>query len=421
MLHNHNETTPADSEHSAARISSSTVPGFSADSAAPPDRLPLNGVTEEQQDLAPAITQQIRRGIQQRLQAVSVCLNLLVGGKTLPEHLEPLVLGAVGQELSRRLTALGPNTLRRIPWTWLCSSDLLLSPRGQITVYDHCLSLPQGLEQLRVSAAWVRSHLFPDWSVSSGSCRRTVLLHSGYNGSTWAASEFLANSLGIPLVQGRDMVSDRGTLRHLFSPKGHHERPSSVETLVRRIDDELLDPNCFRPDSLVGIPGLIRCWKAGQVQLLSPPGTGLAGLRSFGRMIPAMITSLLGETPLLPAVQSLDLTDPPQLASLLKNPQQWLIRTNNPEHPARPMTASSTNRGDWDTRIAAIRRNPEQWTARPVSAEAATGLRIRVFSSGGAALRLLPAALATPPGPDGGVPLAAGSPRCIRLREAIPV
>lgn len=109
-----------------------------------------------------------------------------------------------------------------------------------------------------------------------------------------------------------------------------------VHTIVRRVDDDLLDPNCFRPDSLVRAPGLCKAWSNGTVNLVNPPGSCIANIRSFVSLVPAMIREHLDEEPELEIAASEECSSADAMRGLTKDPAQFAVRTNDPMHPARP-------------------------------------------------------------------------------------
>ncbi len=408
MLHHAPEPVSASSAAAPAQKCRSAQPVFSA-AAAIADYFP-HTIRRFQTvpEIQPAdIHGRISAGLLQRFHAVSICLDRLLSGQSLPLRLQRLTSGAAGAELCRKLQPLQGETSARQHWSWFASTDLRIDPHGSITVLDQSCSLPNGLELLQPqtsAAAWVRHHLFPDRTGLPQRRQETVLLDSGCSGRTWSASQFLADCLQIPVVNGRDLAFDRGTLYRIG--RMNSGGPSTrISTVIRRIEDDCLDPNCLRADSLLGVPGLIRGWNTGAVQLLSPPGSGLAEQRHFGRLVPEMVRSLLGETPLLESAESLDLTDRSQFQHLLNHSDSYLIRTNDPAHPRRPLNGKEAHPLDWQEALCAIRRNPFQWTARPLLDESAKGLSIRVFSSQSTCQRLLPVALTTQTGPDGGIPL----------------
>jgi uncharacterized circularly permuted ATP-grasp superfamily protein len=193
--------------------------------------------------------------------------------------------------------------------------------------------------------------------------------------------------------------------------------PVRVSTIVRRIDDDLLDPNCLRPDSLVGLPGLIRAWKQGLVNVISPPGISVANSRTFGKLIPRMIREFLGEEPELPSATVLECEDPETLKHVLNNLKDYAIRTNDPLHPARPFFGRTGMAVEFANLLHRLRSNPAAYVARPLLDESNdVGLNLRVFATSGRSIRLLPIAIGRRCQPDGGAPLSIGT-----NEEVIPV
>ncbi len=190
--------------------------------------------------------------------------------------------------------------------------------------------------------------------------------------------------------------------------------------IVRRIDDDLLDPNCLRPDSLIGVPGLVRAWKRGLVSVVSPPGSRVSNCRSFGMLIPQMIRELLGESPVLDSAEVLECSDPVALNLVLRCCDCFAIRTNDPQHPARPFFGDSAGAAEFSAMRNSLTRNPSAFVARrllPAGSSQPAGQSLRVFASHSRGFRLLRAGLARPCQPDGGAPQAVDPCGQVRLFE----
>ena len=120
------------------------------------------------------------------------------------------------------------------------------------------------------------------------------MLTPGQHNSAYFEHAFLAQQMGVELVEGARPVR-QGRLRL----HAHHQRPQRVDVIYRRIDDAFLDPLAFRPDSLLGVPGLLAAYRAGNVALANAIGTGVADDKSIYPYVPEMIRFYLGEEPLL--------------------------------------------------------------------------------------------------------------------------
>jgi uncharacterized circularly permuted ATP-grasp superfamily protein len=121
-----------------------------------------------------------------------------------------------------------------------------------------------------------------------------VLLTPGYYNSAYFEHAFLAQQMGIELVEGPDLFVDNNTV-FMRTTQG----PQRVDVIYRRIDDDFLDPLAFRPDSMLGVPGLLSAYRAGRVTLANAIGTGVADDKSMYPHVPEMIRFYMGEEPIL--------------------------------------------------------------------------------------------------------------------------
>lgn len=126
-----------------------------------------------------------------------------------------------------------------------------------------------------------------------------VVLTPGMYNSAYYEHSFLALSMGIPLVEGRDLFVDRNQvfMRTIYGPR-------RVDVIYRRIDDPFLDPLAYNPDSLLGIPGIMGAYREGNVTLLNAPGTGAADDKAVYSYVPDIIKYYLGEEPILKNVHT---------------------------------------------------------------------------------------------------------------------
>src|SRR3989440_12778675 len=124
-----------------------------------------------------------------------------------------------------------------------------------------------------------------------------VLLTPGVHNSAYFEHSFLARSMGIEIVEGRDLVAQGGKV-FMRTTKGHQQ----VDVIYRRINDDFLDPQVFRKDSGLGVPGLVEAYRDGNVSLANSIGTGIADDKAVYHFVPKMIRYYLNETALLPNV-----------------------------------------------------------------------------------------------------------------------
>src|SRR3989442_1717259 len=139
-----------------------------------------------------------------------------------------------------------------------------------------------------------------------------VLLTPGHYNSAYFEHAFLAQQMGIELVEGADLVVINNTV-FMRTTQG----PQKVDVIYRRIDDDFLDPLAFRPDSMLGVPGLLSAYRAGRVTLANAIGTGVADDKSMYPYVPEMIRFYLGEEPLIRNVPTYLLRDDEDRAYVL--------------------------------------------------------------------------------------------------------
>jgi len=205
-------------------------------------------------------------------------------------------------------------------WAHICGSDLVRDKDGTMYVLEDNLRVPSGVSYMienRQVMKRVFPELFDDQSIlpvhdyparlfemlSSISPRRTskpqiVVLTPGIYNSAYFEHAYLAQQMGAELVEGRDLFVDDDDIVYMRTISG----PSRVDVIYRRIDDLFLDPEAFNKDSMLGVPGLIRAWKAGKVALANAPGAGVADDKVVYAYVPEMIRYYLNEDALLPNV-----------------------------------------------------------------------------------------------------------------------
>ena len=257
----------------------------------------------------------IERGVQQRAKLLELALADIYGPQTLLRDalLPPSLVFAHPQYL-RPVHGLWPRGGTHLH---IAAFDLARTPNGGFTVLAQRLQAPSGLGYLlenrliigpqfhdefvalRVQrlASTFRSLLDGLMRASpAGERSRIVLLTPGPLNETYFEQVFLARYLGITLVEGSDLTV-RGTRLYLKTLHGLER----VHVLLRRVDDEFLDPLELRPDSALGVPGLLQCLRAGELVMANAPGAGFLESPGLSAFWPAVAQRLLGEDLLLPA------------------------------------------------------------------------------------------------------------------------
>jgi uncharacterized circularly permuted ATP-grasp superfamily protein len=148
-----------------------------------------------------------------------------------------------------------------------------------------------------------------------------VLLTPGVYNSAYYEHSFLADKLGVELVEGRDLFVKNNTV-YMRTTQG----PQRVDVIYRRIDDDFLDPLAFRPDSALGVPGIMSAYQAGNVTLANAVGTGVADDKAVYSYMPAIIKFYLGEEPLLKNVPTWRCREPDHLSYVLDHLDELVVK-----------------------------------------------------------------------------------------------
>src|SRR3979490_1144443 len=151
-----------------------------------------------------------------------------------------------------------------------------------------------------------------------------VLLTPGVYNSAYFEHSFLARSMGIEIVEGRDLVAQGGKV-FMRTTKG----PKQVDVIYRRINDDFLDPQVFRKDSGLGVPGLVEAYRDGNVSLANSIGTGIADDKAVYHFVPKMIRYYLSEDPILPNVPTYLATVKEDLSYILDHISELVIKAVN--------------------------------------------------------------------------------------------
>jgi uncharacterized circularly permuted ATP-grasp superfamily protein len=187
-----------------------------------------------------------------------------------------------------------------------------------------------------------------------------VLLSPGIYNSAYFEHTFLAQRMGIELVEGRDLVVDGN--RVLMRTTRGLER---VDVIYRRIDDDFLDPLTFRPDSALGVPGLVNVYRAGQVALANSIGTGIADDKGVYPFVPDMIRYYLKQDPILPNVETYRPLAPSHLSHILANLERLVVKTVNESGGYGMLIGPASTVAQRDEFRARLKAQPRDFIAQP--------------------------------------------------------
>src|SRR5438128_2554289 len=274
-------------------------------------------------DLVPRIVsaaewRDIERGLKQRIHALNAFIDDVYHDQKIIK--DRVVPGDILQSArSFRSQCIGMKPPRGI-WCHVTGTDLVRDRDGQIYVLEDNLRCPSGVSYVLENRHLMKS-LFPEVFAASrirpvsnypirlrdmleylapdgvGS-PRIVLLTPGVYNSAYFEHSFLAQQMGVELVEGGDLIVSDG---YVWMRTSHgFER---VDVIYLRIDDDFLDPEAFNPESMLGVPGLMEVYKAGNVSLANAPGTGVADDKVVYAYVPRIIKYYLDQEAILPNVQ----------------------------------------------------------------------------------------------------------------------
>jgi uncharacterized circularly permuted ATP-grasp superfamily protein len=190
-----------------------------------------------------------------------------------------------------------------------------------------------------------------------------VLLTPGMHNSAYFEHAFLSQQMGIELVEGQDLfVQDNNV--YMRTTRG----PKRVDVIYRRIDDDFIDPLAFRPDSQLGVPGLLSVYRAGRVTLANAVGTGIADDKSIYAYVPDMIDFYLGEKPILSNVPTFRCRQADDLAYVLAHLPELVVKEVHGAGGYGMLVGPAASRREIDAFADQVRGNPTNYIAQPTLA-----------------------------------------------------
>jgi len=190
-----------------------------------------------------------------------------------------------------------------------------------------------------------------------------VLLTPGAYNSAYFEHTFLAQQMGVELVEGRDLFVKDETV-HMRTTQG----PQRVDVIYRRLDDDFLDPLAFRKDSMLGVPGLLTAYRAGNVTLANAIGTGVADDKSIYPYVPEMIRFYLGEEPILNNVPTYMLRKPDDLKYVLDHLPELVVKEVHGAGGYGMLVGPASTTGQIEAFRQRIIAAPEKYIAQPTLA-----------------------------------------------------
>ncbi|HET7776368.1 MAG TPA: circularly permuted type 2 ATP-grasp protein, partial [Azospira sp.] len=190
-----------------------------------------------------------------------------------------------------------------------------------------------------------------------------VVLTPGAYNSAYFEHTFLAQQMGVELVEGRDLFVDNDTV-YMRTTQG----PQRVDVIYRRIDDDFIDPQVFRADSMLGVPGILQAYRAGKVTLANAVGTGVADDKSIYPYVPEMVRFYLGEEPILNNVPTYMCRKPDDLAYTLAHLPELVVKEVHGAGGYGMLVGPAASSGEIEDFRRRLMASPEKYIAQPTLA-----------------------------------------------------
>jgi uncharacterized circularly permuted ATP-grasp superfamily protein len=188
-----------------------------------------------------------------------------------------------------------------------------------------------------------------------------VILTPGIYNSAYFEHAYLAQQMGCELVEGRDLVVLDDDCVYMRNVEGL----SRVDVIYRRIDDLFMDPEAFNPDSLLGVPGLLRAWKAGKVALANAPGAGVADDKVVYSYVPDIIKYYLDEEAIVPNVPTWRCMDKDSLKYVLEHLDELVVKPANESGGYGMLVGPASTRAEREEFAKLIKSDPRNYIAQP--------------------------------------------------------
>ncbi|MDG2522858.1 circularly permuted type 2 ATP-grasp protein [Caulobacter segnis] len=322
----------------------------------------------------------IEAGLTQRLRALNMFLADIYGEqKILMDGIVPRELVLSAPSYRREMQHL---FVPHKAYANVCGSDLIRGQDGQFAVLEDNLRVPSGVSYMLANrdaakrtfpgayrAAGVRPvERYPDLLLSTlksmaadwRSNPQVVVLTPGVYNSAYYEHAYLARLMGVPLVEGRDLVVHDNTV-YMRTTTGLRR----IDVIYRRVDDDFIDPLTFRRDSALGVAGLFNAYRAGSVVICNAPGTGVADDKAVYAYVPDIIRYYLGEDAILPNIETFLCREPAQLSHVLENLDKLVVKAVGASGGYGMLIgphASAKERAEF---AEAIKADPENYIAQP--------------------------------------------------------
>ena len=323
----------------------------------------------------------IEKGVIQRNRVLNLFLDdLYHKQQILKDKVIPQELVNSSQFYCKEMEDFRPNGK---VYSHICGTDLIRHKDGKFYVLEDNIRVPSGISYVLANRTTMKRalpNLFSNYKVlpvndypeqlmetmysvapeglDDPTC---VLLTPGRYNSAYYEHIFLASQMGIEMVEGRDLFVENNFvyMQTIYGPK-------RVDVIYRRIDDAFLDPDVFRKDSLLGVRGLMKSYKSGNVTLINAPGTGVADDKAIYSYVPQMIRYYLDEEPILNNVETYRCIDKDDCQYVIENLADLVVKPVDESGGYGILIGNKATQAERDAYKALILENPRKYIAQPI-------------------------------------------------------
>ncbi|MCA1799442.1 MAG: circularly permuted type 2 ATP-grasp protein [Xanthomonadaceae bacterium] len=332
--------------------------------------------------------QRTREGLVQRVTALNLFIGDLYGRQQIVRD------GVFPAEMLHESKNFRPQCVGIKPpqgtWAHICGSDLVRDASGTLFVLEDNLRVPSGVSYM-LENRQVMKRTFPELfheqailpvddypaqlfdmlsalSPRDGEEPVVVVMTPGIYNSAYFEHSYLAQQMGCQLAEGRDMIVGDDDCVYMRTIAGLER----VDVIYRRIDDLFLDPEAFDPDSTLGVRGLMRAWRKGNVALANAPGAGVADDKVVYSFVPDIIRYYLDQDPIIENVPTFRLTDPVEREHVLANLHELVVKPANESGGYGMLIGPHSTKKQREEFAQLITKNPRNYIAQPTLALSTT-------------------------------------------------
>jgi len=322
----------------------------------------------------------IERGLKQRIYAINLFLEDIYNEQRILKD-KVISTELIHSGMSFRPECMGLHPPKGI-WCHITGTDIVRHNDGQLYVLEDNLRCPSGVSYVLENREVLKrtfprlfevlnvqpvddypnrlletlEYLAPDTLESPS----VAVLTPGVYNSAYFEHSFLAQQMGVPLVEGRDLVVSDGFV-YMRTTRGFER----LDIIYRRIDDDFIDPEVFRPDSLLGIPGITGVYRAGKIALANALGTGIADDKAVYACVPKVIKYYLGEDIILPNVTTYLCWDDKERQYVLQNLDKLVVKAVNESGGYGMLVGPHASEAEREAFREKIQANPRNYIAQP--------------------------------------------------------